>query len=344
MSRVAIITDLHFGVSGDNPTLAAAQTRFFRNVLFPYINREHISDVIIAGDVFDRRRDSLHSTVKMACDELFQPLADDGISVNAIVGNHDVYYKNTNSTNTLRLFTSGFSNVNVVDFGPASLFNDKVLLVPWITQDNADVCMAAIRKHVQPICIGHFQMEGFQLLAGQPLSKGMDRSLFRPFDLCLSGHFHKRMVDGNITYLGTAYQMTWSDAGQTKGFHVLDTETGDLDFVPNPEDTFLTVVYHDNMVDPDLDGKIVRVVVPQGESVNAVKLDAFVRGASASAAKLSVMDNITVANTVQSDVEVHSTLDELIEAIPDFAPNADKTMLADIQRDIVKLYADAHGI
>lgn len=342
MTRIAIITDLHFGVGGDNPTIARAQTRFFNSVFMPYIDTHDIKDVIIGGDVFDRRRSSDHATVQLACDVLFKPLEDRGVRTVSIVGNHDVYYKNTNRINSLDLFASRFKNVEIISDKPVESYPD-VLLVPWITQDNAYACLSAIKEHRQRICIGHFQMEGFQLLAGQPITQGMSRAAFRPFELCISGHFHKRMIDGNINYLGTAYQMTWADAGETKGFHILDTDIPKLEFISNPHATFLNVVYHDGMVVPDVTDKVVRVVVPDNITVDPVAFDATMRDITAGASRVTIVDNISKPTVTTSDVEVKNTVDELIEAVPDFAPNSEKSFIEDVQRDVVKLYADAHG-
>lgn len=340
--RIATLNDLHFGFGGDNPTIARAQTRFFNDVFMPVVDERGIENVILGGDIFDRRRSSDHATVQLACDVLFQPLADRRIRTPAIVGNHDVYFKNTNRINSLQLFASRFKNVEVVDDKPVEAYPD-VLLVPWITESNADVCLDAIKAHKQRICIGHFQMEGFQLLAGQPVTQGLSRSMFRPFDLCLSGHFHKKMIDGNINYLGTAYQMTWADASETKGFHILDTDTATIEFIPNPHSTFVNVVYDDSMALPDVKDKVVRIVVPAGVEVDPVKFDSIVRQVNDDAARVSVIDSMPKSSATIADTEVKNTVDELVEAVPEFAPHGDQSFIEDVQRDIVKLYADAHG-
>ena len=45
--------------------------------------------------------------------------------------------------------------------------------------------------------------------------------------------------------------MTWADYDDPKGFHVLDTVTGDLEFIQNPYQLFKKVAYSDDM-DVDL--------------------------------------------------------------------------------------------
>jgi len=47
--------------------------------------------------------------------------------------------------------------------------------------------------------------------------------------MAFSGHFHHKSDNGNIYYLGNQYQITWSDYKDTKGFHIFDTETREID-------------------------------------------------------------------------------------------------------------------
>ena len=39
--------------------------------------------------------------------------------------------------------------------------------------------------------------------------------------------------------------MTWSDYNNQKGFHVFDTETRELEFIPNPYTIFAKIKYDD---------------------------------------------------------------------------------------------------
>ena len=39
--------------------------------------------------------------------------------------------------------------------------------------------------------------------------------------------------------------MTWSDYGQTKYFHIFDTETREIEAIPNPYTIFEKLMYND---------------------------------------------------------------------------------------------------
>jgi hypothetical protein len=83
---------------------------------------------------------------------------------------------------------------------------------------------------------------------GSPVSHGDDRGLFGRFDMVLSGHYHHRSSAGNIFYLGSHAEFTWSDYDDPKGFHILDTETRELAFIENPFKMFRKMWYNDKDV------------------------------------------------------------------------------------------------
>jgi hypothetical protein len=84
---------------------------------------------------------------------------------------------------------------------------------------------------------------------GNVCDHGLDKKILSKYDVVLSGHFHHKSTDGNITYVGTPYEMTWSDYNDPKGFHIFDTETRNMEFVRNPFTMFNKVVYDDSVSD-----------------------------------------------------------------------------------------------
>jgi hypothetical protein len=61
--------------------------------------------------------------------------------------------------------------------------------------------------------------------------------------------------------------MTWSDYNQTKGFHIFDTDTRELEFIPNPNTIFQKLMYNDTETNYDnfdissLHNKFVKLIV-----------------------------------------------------------------------------------
>jgi hypothetical protein len=125
----------------------------------------------------------------------------------------------------------------------------RVAMVPWINKNNHEDFLRFIKKSKCPVICGHFELEGYQVLRGVKFEGGMPANLLARYEMVLSGHFHHKHGGGNVQYLGTQYQITFSDLEDRKGFHVLDTETRELEFVENPNRMFHAIRYDDSRHD-----------------------------------------------------------------------------------------------
>ena len=248
--RVAIINDTHWGARNDNASFTEYFRKFYDEVFFPYLIENDIKIVLHLGDLIDRRKFINFVTAKAMTDYMIQPLFDNGIEMHLILGNHDTYYKNTNTVNGVKQIygNSVYTNLHIYENDPVELQlgSTKVLMVPWIANDNYNQCVQAIEQTDAQLCMGHFEIRGFEMMRGQLCDHGFDRKSFAKFDSVYSGHFHHPSEYDNIRYLGAPYEMNWSDYDGRRGFHVLDTETRDLEFIENPFKMFHKVFYDDN--------------------------------------------------------------------------------------------------
>ena len=64
----------------------------------------------------------------------------------------------------------------------------------------------------------------------------------KEFSGSAEGHFHYKNGDSTITYLGTPWELMWSDYGDRKGFYIFDTDTRTSEFIPNPYNIFQKLV------------------------------------------------------------------------------------------------------
>jgi hypothetical protein len=97
--------------------------------------------------------------------------------------------------------------------------------------------------------MGHLEVNGFEMHKGHFADGSYDKELFRRFDIVMSGHFHHKSDDGQIYYLGTPYEIYWSDYEDPRGFHIFDTDTRELERIVNPYRLFEKVYYDDTTTD-----------------------------------------------------------------------------------------------
>jgi DNA repair exonuclease SbcCD nuclease subunit len=173
-------------------------------------------------------------------------MVDLGIKLDVIVGNHDVFYKNTNDINSPGLLLQQYTNISAYD-KPVELTYAglDILMLPWICTDNYEDSMSIIKDTSATVCFGHLELAGFQMHKGQVNDHGFDSKIFNRFDLVCTGHFHHRSNRGNIHYLGNPYELTWADYEDPRGFHIFDTETRELEFIVNPNRMFYKIFFND---------------------------------------------------------------------------------------------------
>lgn len=244
--KVALITDQHFGAREGSTIILEHQRKFYENTFFPFLDATGITDVITLGDIFDKRKYTNNYVIDQCKEFFFNQLQKRHIDTYLIIGNHDTYFKNTLLPNTPDLLLGEYDNTYIIS--KPETVNVKgfdVAMIPWICQDNYDEAYEVIKNSKSDICMGHFEIEGFQMYRGVESHGGLSQSTFDRYDKVFSGHYHHRSTKGNITYLGTPYELTWQDYGDPKGFHVFDLTTRELTFIENPYKLFCKLEYND---------------------------------------------------------------------------------------------------
>jgi len=247
--KIALLNDTHFGVRNDSPAFMEYQNKFYNDLFFPYLIENNITTLIHLGDVVDRRKFINHKTAHNFKQVFWNRLEELNIDTHVIIGNHDTYYKNTNEVNALQNLNLN-KNCTIYTKATEVTFDGlDILFLPWICDDNLDDSIHTIDQSQSPICMGHLEIKGFEMHKGHINEHGLEKEQFIKFEKVLSGHFHKKSDDGRIHYLGTQYEMTWSDYKCPKGFHIFDTETREIERVANPLRMFKKIVYDDKKTD-----------------------------------------------------------------------------------------------
>jgi uncharacterized protein YjcR len=135
--------------------------------------------------------------------------------------------------------------------------------------------MQHIKSTRAQIALGHLEIAGFHMNKEMISDHGLQKEVLKKFELVLSGHYHTKSNQDNIHYLGTQYEITWSDYNDPKGFHILDLQTRELERIVNPYKMFHKIFYNDKnktleqLTDYDFDafqGTYVKVVTIHKEN------------------------------------------------------------------------------
>lgn len=245
--RIAIISDTHAGVRNGSEVFLNNAERFYSEIFFPYLIEHGIKRIIHLGDYYDHRKFVNYKVLARDKAMFISKLDAHGITMDIIPGNHDVYHKNSNTLCSLSEILVKFSKNIKLHMDPVVLETDgcPIALVPWISPENEKAVLEFISKVPAPVLMGHFDFSGFEMMKGGSISHGYDASIVQNYEMVLSGHFHTKSSRGNIHYLGTQFETTWSDCGDQKFFHVFDTDTRELTSIKNPFTIFHRIVYDD---------------------------------------------------------------------------------------------------
>ena len=347
--KVAIITDQHFGARNDSIAFLDFFQKFYDNTFFPTLVDNNIDTVLILGDTFDRRKYVNFYALQRAKEMFFDRLANAGIAVHMLAGNHDTYYKNTNDVNSPDLLLREYSNINVID-EPTTITVDgtDICMMPWICPDNYDASINEMKTTKADICMGHFEISGFAMYRGMESHEGLDKSLFDKFDMVFSGHYHHRSDDGHVFYLGNPYELTWQDYNDPRGFHLFDLETRELRFVQNPYTMFSRIEYNDKDQEPDdidsldLAQKYVKLVVIN--KTDFYKFDKFIQKLyNKGCHEIKIVEDMSEFQDgeIGEEINLEDTLSVLAHYIDSIERDVDKEQVKTYMRT---LYTEAVNI
>jgi len=246
--KICILGDTHFGMRGDSVVFHSFYEKFYKNIFFPYLEKNKIKHIYQLGDLFDRRKFINFNTLQLCKKYFFDVIKQKGMELHTLLGNHDIYYKNTLDVNSTNLLLNSYDNIWVYK-QPTTIDIDGIAIdvVPWICDENENQIMEFIEKSKSQIIFGHFELSGFEMERGIIIQEGYDKDILKKYDVVLSGHYHHKSTNGQITYVGTPGEMTWMDYDDPRGFHVFDTETRELEFIQNPFNIFNRITYDDNI-------------------------------------------------------------------------------------------------
>lgn len=230
--KVALISDLHFGVKKSDSTFQRSQLRFFENQLVEELKLRDINTIFVLGDIFDTRQAVNVQTENNVTNLLQNTLAD--FDIHMIVGNHDLYYKDTTAVNSIKRYNT-LPNVTVYEQPVTKDFaGHSITFLPWIT----DYANAQLPK--SEYCFAHLDISGFMMDKINMCSEGISvKKLAESFNNVYTGHFHtrskKQVGNCKIEYIGSPYQITRIDAGQDRGCTILDLDTNETELIVNTE-------------------------------------------------------------------------------------------------------------
>lgn len=219
---ILVGTDFHIGMRNSDEIFMQRQLDYL-GVLLEQMKQRDVKILLHLGDLFDNRKLLNIRTQSIFMDRFFSKLHDAGIELITLIGNHDIYYRNTNAVHSIALLAKQYDNIRIIDEPTElELVGKQFMLLPWICKENYDTCVDAIKRCQADILCGHLEVNGALMTKGIYCEHGLSPSLFKHIPEVWSGHFHIPSTTGNIEYIGNPFDMTWADYNTPKGCFFYD--------------------------------------------------------------------------------------------------------------------------
>lgn len=338
MTRISCLTDTHWTARKSSRHLHDYFELFYKNIFFPALEEQGVEIVVHMGDAFDNRKSIDFWGLDWTRRVVLEPLRK--YEVHMIVGNHDIFLRNSTEINAPELLLKDYPNIKTY----SSPTNTKVggidmTFIPWICSENYDETLKVIKKSKSKIAMGHLELQGFRVNKHLIMEEhGLDPNIFTKFQKVFSGHYHTRSDNGRIFYLGNPYEMYWTDVNDTRGFHIFDTETFEHTPINNPYKLFYNIYYEDTphqMFDvTEYVNKIVKVIVRKKSKQK--EFDKFIdKLYKVGIQDLKIVENFDIQENEDFVIdEEENTISILNRYIDESECNFDKNVIKGIFQDL----------
>jgi DNA repair exonuclease SbcCD nuclease subunit len=336
---VGIITDTHWSARKSSRLFHDYFELFYKNVFFPTLEQYGITTVIHMGDAFDSRKSIDFWGLDWTRRVVLEPLSS--YDVHMVVGNHDIFLRNSNKINSPELLLKDYKNIKTYSEPTEIKVGDLgVLLLPWINSENSERSLKMIQKTKCKVVMSHLELNGFSPYKGHIMDSGMDATIFNNFKKVFSGHYHTRSDNGTVYYLGNPYEIYWNDVNDTRGFTIFDTETLEHFPVNNPYRMFYNIYYedtpHQTLDIREYENKIIRVIVRKKS--NQKHFEKFIdKLYTANVAELKIVENFQIQDIEEFEAfESEDTFSILQRYVNESECDLNKNTITNILEEVYK--------
>lgn len=265
--KIILYSDLH--IHNHHKLMVNSETALgVLSYIKEYAQDHNIEKIISAGDFFHTKARTYAPHVIQSWLEI-KEIKKAGIEHYMLIGNHDMANPNTTMNSILFVF-SDYAKI-IPDY---YFFDTDTTRFHLLSYTNTHFDNFHLDEDKYNVLIGHLDIIGFQMSNGFSAVSGFSMDSFDKFDLVISGHYHKHQQKGNIIYIGSPYQTSFSERDQKKGFLVLDDETLEWEFIESPEAPkyeVLTIDTIDDLPKYDIKNNFLKIKL-KNNSISKTKL------------------------------------------------------------------------
>lgn len=226
-NNVAMMTDIHFGRQNNSETHNQDCINYIK-WFCDQVKKNNIDCIFFLGDWHENR--SAINGMTLHYSEMGASLLNDlNLPIYFVVGNHDLYFRNTRDIYTTIIFNK-FKNFTIVD-NPIVLEDNKCVIAPFLFENEYESFFK--KYNAYDVFAGHFEFAGFVLTGEHTIKEhGPNPEDYKKPKKIFSGHFHRRQSKNNIHYIGNTFPMDFSDANdENRGMAIYNFKSDDIKYI-----------------------------------------------------------------------------------------------------------------
>lgn len=225
------ITDLHI-----DEDKAEFFKKYFAFIYQTAIDR-NVDLIINTGDTHNYKNQLFATELKMYRD--FCDLVTERFDLISLIGNHDWAHPDNYEIHSLDGLKGKNPRHMVVDSQHVLEIGDQrigFMAYAWTKERFVELRnkMGNLNR-----LFGHFDLNHFYLSGGtEEVGSWFADDMFEDLEQVYTGHYHthqqRKVLNTLVTYLGTGYTVSASEANQIKKIAIVDLVTGELEFIDTP--------------------------------------------------------------------------------------------------------------
>ena len=224
--KITISTDWHFGKSNgkfDHIILKGIYEQC------DHAEQNGIKVMFNLGDTLDVKQTISTTTLNFLA-KAFKRINETFDKIYVLVGNHDMSKKTYNSEGHNLSILNGYSNVNIIDEPQViEIYNKKIYMLPYFPNEYLKTHEFIDADYM----MGHIEIQGFMLNQFIKAQEGLNaNTINEKYKHIFLGHFHKRQIKDNISYIGNMCRFFYGEDDDERGWTILDTSNGIQEFIP----------------------------------------------------------------------------------------------------------------
>lgn len=223
-----MFSDVHFGKKANSQLHNEDCLRFIKWFCEQVKSDPEIDYIAFLGDWNENRSALNIATLNMSY-QAAKMVNKLGLPVYFVIGNHDLYYRNSRELHSVIPFAEFKNFVLIEEPTVIEEIHGKVLFVPFLFPEEYP---ALSQYQSVPFWAGHFEFQGFEVTGyGMRMPTGPNHKDFTGPKYIASGHFHKRQIFDNVVFIGNAFPMDFGDAGDVnRGMMTYNNATQEMLF------------------------------------------------------------------------------------------------------------------